>query len=194
MAYDREITGLCFWSSIGILRSLSLSVSQYQSQLGPLSVHFINKHDCPEVHAQLLIMWVSQTESFVIDLIWNFWGGAHDGDINSVTVSKHTEELGMLESETLPSCLRVWFWTYHMGVVCICEVLQSMSHMWQLKNTKRWDWTPGRGWNWTSSEMRIDREYHHSQFSCLDCLDFRFMFLVSDCHWWWLYCNLITSG
>lgn len=64
MAYDSKITGLCFWPSIVILCSLSLSVSQYQSQLGPLAVHFINKHDRPEVHAQLFIMWVSQSEKF----------------------------------------------------------------------------------------------------------------------------------
>lgn len=52
-----------------------------QSQLCPLSIHFINKHNCPGVHAQLFIMRVSQTQSFVTDLIWNFWGGAHDGEI-----------------------------------------------------------------------------------------------------------------
>lgn len=70
MAFDGEITGLCFWSSIVILHSLCLfPLSQYQSQLVPVAVHYINKHDCPEVHAQLFIMRVSQTKSFVTALI-----------------------------------------------------------------------------------------------------------------------------
>lgn len=79
MAYDSEITGLDLCCSIGILSSLS--ISQYKSQLGPLSVHFINKHDCPEAHAQLFIMQVSQGQRFVTGLNWNFWGGAHCGEI-----------------------------------------------------------------------------------------------------------------
>lgn len=107
MAYDGEITGLCFWSSIVTLCSIFLSVSQYQSQLGPLAVHYINKHDCPEVHAQLFIMQVSQTEGFVIDLIWNLlgwyslWGKCTLCDC----VKEEEEEAGKLEAEIRLNCL-----------------------------------------------------------------------------------------
>lgn len=110
MAYDSQTTGLCFWTSTVILLSLSLSVvSQYQSQLGPLSVHFINKHDCPEVHAQPFIMRVSQAEGFVIDLIRKIFGVVlmKGGNVLSVTVSNHTEEVGMLETEILLCCVQV---------------------------------------------------------------------------------------
>lgn len=101
MAYDGEITGLC-------LCSFFLSVSQYQSQLGPLAVHYINKHDCPEVHAQLFIMQVSQTEGFVIDLIWSLLGWCSLwGNALSVTVSEHTEEAGKLEAEIRLNCVLV---------------------------------------------------------------------------------------
>ena len=100
MAYDSEITGLCSRSSIVILGSLSLSVSQYQSQLGPLAIHFINKHDCPEVHAQLFIMRVSQAESFVTDPILHSLGWCSSRrDLLSVTASGRAEEAGMLDAE-----------------------------------------------------------------------------------------------
>lgn len=98
MAYDSEITGLCSRSSIVILRSLS--ISQYQSQLGPLAVHFINKHDCPEVHAQRFIMRVSQAESFAIDPILHSFGWCSSRrDLLSVTASGRTQEAGMLDAE-----------------------------------------------------------------------------------------------
>lgn len=98
MAYDSEITGLCSRSSIVILRSLS--ISQYQSQLGPLAVHFINKHDCPEVHAQRFIMRVSQAESFAIDpILHSFWWCSSWRDLLSVTASGRTQEAGMLDAE-----------------------------------------------------------------------------------------------
>lgn len=71
MRYDGPITALWFCSSFmfSSLPRLSLerSLALYQSQLGPLAVHHINKHDGPEAHAGLLIMRVSQTGSFVID-------------------------------------------------------------------------------------------------------------------------------
>ena len=108
MAYDSKITGLCFWSNIVILCSLSLYVSQYQRQLGPLSVHPINKHDCPEVHAELFIFPVSRAESFVIDPIWNFSGWCSSlGDLLSATVSRYGEEVGKLEAEISLSCVCV---------------------------------------------------------------------------------------
>lgn len=106
------------------------------------------------------------------------------GNALSVTVSNHTEEAGKLEAEIKLNCVLVWFWSNNRGwCVCVCERVQSVSHIWQLTNTKRHGWTSGQGLNWTSSGMTVDDRYHHSQLNCLDypVMNSRFTVLISDC-------------
>lgn len=166
-----------------ILCSLSLSVSQLSKPAGS----FIRP-----LYKQAQLSWSARTAIYhTSESDWKFrhWSDLKFlgwcswwGDLLSVTVSNHTEEVGMLEAEILLSCVSVWFWSNHMGVVCVCEVVQSVSHIWQLTSTKRQDWTSRQSWNWTSYGITTVRRFHHSQFSCLHCpiMNCRLLFLISD--------------
>lgn len=127
MAYDGKVTGLYYWSSIVILCSLPFSVSQYQSQLGPLAILSIN---CPEVHAQLFIMQVSQTKSFITELIWNLLGWCSSWRL-SVTVFIHAKESGNVGASW--KLLTLTGWLYDCWL--IKQVLWSVSHICQLTST-----------------------------------------------------------
>lgn len=64
-----------------------------------------------------------------------FRGGAHDREIYFLRLCQnHTKEAGMLDKDIL----LVWLWSNNMGVVgvCVCEGVQSVSHIWQLTNKK----------------------------------------------------------
>lgn len=185
MAQHSVLTGCC-WTSIVILCSLSLSVSRLSKPAGSF-IHSLYK--------QAQLSWSTRTAIYhASESDWKFrhWSDLKFlgwcsgwGDLLSVTVSNHTEEVGMLEAEILLSCTCVWFWSNHIGVcvcICVCVVVQSVNHIWQLTSTKRQDWTSGQSWSRTSSGITTVCRYHHSQFSCLDCpiMNYRFMFLISD--------------
>jgi len=143
-----------FRSSIGIL--FPFSVSQYQSQLGPFT-YFINMHDCPEVHAQLFIIRVSQTES---------WSDLKCFGVVLWPSQSTQKRAGMLKAVMLCS--------NKMGAV----TAERESHLTADKHKKT-------GLD-LRSKLKLDviwndRYHHHSQCSCLDCpvLNLRFMFPIS---------------